>query len=124
VTKITLRLFGAVLIGNQDAEQGVRGNASEFVGVFIIYFWRASTGAFASKQFNFAHSIAARLKLSASIGEMPFFLHQSAMKNHCLISTFSLIEEAEQGGGGQQPPVASFGVFIVIWWEAVPHLGR
>jgi len=31
---------------------------------------------------------------------------------------------AEQGGGGQQPPVESFGVYIVLWREAVPHLGR
>jgi hypothetical protein len=27
----------------------VRGNASEFVGVFIFYFWRASTEVFAKK---------------------------------------------------------------------------
>jgi hypothetical protein len=33
-------------------------------------------------------------------------------------------EDAEQGGGGQQPPVESFGVFIVFWREAVPHLWR
>jgi len=24
-------------------------------------------------------------------------------------------QDAEQGGGGQQPPVESFGVFIVFW---------